>query len=99
MTSSSRTTALRALAGVAGVGAAFVAAAAIRHKRSTRGLTLTTEVAPNELLRTPSLRPDVSEIVTDDGATLYVRAYGPVDGDPIVFSHGWTCSTEYWYRR
>ena len=97
MTSSSRTIAFRALAGAAGVGAVVAAAAAIRHKRATRGLTLSTEVAPNELLRTPNLRPDVTEILTDDGATLYVRAYGPVDGDPIVLSHGWTCSTEYWY--
>ncbi|MFZ2178774.1 MAG: alpha/beta hydrolase [Rhodococcus sp. (in: high G+C Gram-positive bacteria)] len=97
MTSSSRTTALGALVGVTGVGAAFAMGAAFRRRRATRGLTLSSEVPPNELLQTPTHDFEVTEIVTDDGATLHVRAYGPEDGHPIVFSHGWTCSIEYWH--
>ncbi|TSD99593.1 alpha/beta hydrolase [Skermania sp. ID1734] len=49
------------------------------------------------MLATPSTEPEVIPVTTADGAQLRVHAYGPVDGDPIVFSHGWTCSIEYWY--
>ncbi|NLG56677.1 MAG: alpha/beta hydrolase [Rhodococcus sp.] len=37
------------------------------------------------------------DVVTDDGAVLHARAYGPADGLPIVLVHGWSCSIEYWY--
>ncbi len=97
MSSRSRTTELRVLAGAVGVGALVAAVAGIRHRRSTRGLTLSSDVEPNALLKTPTLKADISELTTDDGAIINVRAYGPVDGDPIVLSHGWTCSTEFWY--
>ncbi|WP_029536769.1 alpha/beta fold hydrolase [Rhodococcus erythropolis] len=97
MSSRSRTTELRILAGAVGVGALVAAVAGIRHRRSTRGLTLSSDVEPNALLKTPTLKADISELTTDDGAIINVRAYGPVDGDPIVLSHGWTCSTEFWY--
>src|SRR3546814_7423242 len=93
----SRTTVLRELAGAGGVGALVAAVAGSRHRRSTRGLTLSSDVEPNALLKTPTLKAGISELTTDDGAIINVRAYGPVDGDPIVLSHGWTCSTEFWY--
>lgn len=51
----------------------------------------------DESLRQPSIEPDVIPVVTADGAKLNVHAYGPENGDPIVLSHGWTCSIEYWY--
>lgn len=97
MSSRSHATALRVLAGVAGLGAVVAAGVVIRSRRAARGPTLPAAVSPEELLRTPDRQPEVTEIRTDDGATLHIRVYGPPDGDPIVLSHGWTCSTAYWY--
>ncbi len=51
----------------------------------------------DDLLLEPLAAPDVIPVVTSDGSTLRVHAYGPEDGDPIVFVHGWTCRIEYWY--
>lgn len=48
------------------------------------------------LLRPITAEPEVIPVVTDDGATLHVHAYGPKGADPIVLSHGWTCCIEYW---
>ena len=67
MSSRSRTTELRVLAGAVGVGALVAAVAGIRHRRSTRGLTLSSDVEPNALLKTPTLKADISELTTDDG--------------------------------
>ena len=50
----------------------------------------------NELLRNPSIEPEVVTLVTDDGAKLRVHAYGPANAEPIVLIHGWTCRIEYW---
>ena len=50
----------------------------------------------NELLRTPRMQPDVTTVHTADGARLNVHAYGPKNAEPIVLSHGWTCSIAYW---
>lgn len=74
MSSRSRTTELRVLAGAVGVGALVAAVAGIRHRRSTRGLTLSSDVEPNALLKTPTLKADISELTTDDGAIINVRA-------------------------
>ncbi|MEV0948000.1 alpha/beta hydrolase [Rhodococcus sp. NPDC049939] len=94
----SRITGRQALVGAAGVAVAAVAAvAATRRIQAIRGSTSSPGTFRNELLCTPSLQADVTEIRTDDGATLHVRAYGPQDGEPIVLSHGWACSHEYWY--
>ncbi|MBO0852541.1 MAG: alpha/beta hydrolase [Nocardia sp.] len=40
--------------------------------------------------------PEVIPVTTADGARLRVHAYGPADGDVIVFVHGWSCCLEYW---
>ncbi|MFF0457379.1 alpha/beta fold hydrolase [Nocardia africana] len=40
--------------------------------------------------------PEVHSVTTTDGARLRVHAYGPADGDVIVFVHGWSCCLEYW---
>ena len=45
----------------------------------------------------PTIEPDIIDAIADDGAVLHVRAYGDPDGEPIVLSHGWACSCEYWY--
>ncbi|RJO77910.1 alpha/beta hydrolase [Nocardia panacis] len=44
----------------------------------------------------PTARREVIPVTTADGARLRVHAYGPPDGAPIVFIHGWSCSIEYW---
>ncbi|WP_069159837.1 alpha/beta fold hydrolase [Nocardia altamirensis] len=45
----------------------------------------------------PPATPGVDIPVTAaDGTRLSVLAYGPADGEVIVFVHGWTCSLEYW---
>ncbi|WP_235916365.1 alpha/beta fold hydrolase [Antrihabitans cavernicola] len=48
------------------------------------------------LLRPISVEPEVIPVVTEDGASLRVHAYGPKGADPIVLAHGWTCNIEYW---
>lgn len=35
-------------------------------------------------------------IVTKDGVQLYFKDWGPRDGQPIVFSHGWPLSSDSW---
>ncbi|WP_245650277.1 alpha/beta fold hydrolase [Millisia brevis] len=41
--------------------------------------------------------PDRGRTVrTGDGAELFVREFGPADGEPIVMCHGWVCCTEFW---
>lgn len=79
------------LATVAGVGAL------VYRQRRLHAFTRTTDVRPDELLEHPTIEPQISEVVTDDGAHLHVRSYGDPDAEPIVFSHGWTCSADYWF--
>lgn len=35
-------------------------------------------------------------IVTRDGVTLYYKDWGPRNGQPVVFSHGWPLSSDSW---
>ncbi|GAB2866248.1 alpha/beta hydrolase [Pseudoduganella ginsengisoli] len=35
-------------------------------------------------------------IITRDGVSLYYKDWGPRDGQPIVFSHGWPLSSDSW---
>jgi pimeloyl-ACP methyl ester carboxylesterase len=43
---------------------------------------------------------EVHTINRADGSVLRVECYGPVDGPPIVFTHGWGCnSTEWFYQK
>nr|WP_245866074.1 alpha/beta hydrolase [Rhodococcus kyotonensis] len=51
---------------------------------------------PDALLHVPTFESRVVPVVTDDGAELHVRVYGDPDSPPIVFSHGWTCSADFW---
>lgn len=81
---------LGGLAAVAGVGAVVL------RRRSARSFTKTTDAPPDALLSPPTLDARVVPVVTDDGAELHVRVYGDPRAQPIVFSHGWTCSADYW---
>ena len=35
-------------------------------------------------------------IITRDGVSLYYKDWGPRNGQPIVFSHGWPLSSDSW---
>ncbi|PTX94019.1 alpha/beta hydrolase [Spartobacteria bacterium LR76] len=38
----------------------------------------------------------MSTITTKDGTTIYYKDWGPKDGQPITFSHGWPLSSDAW---
>jgi len=38
----------------------------------------------------------MSTITTKDGTTLYYKDWGPADGQPITFSHGWPLNSDAW---
>jgi non-heme chloroperoxidase len=69
-----------ALLGSAGAGAAAVAAA----------LPLAARAAPAAAHRTEST------FSTREGVQLYYKDWGPRNGQPIVFCHGWPLSSDSW---
>ncbi|KQU04217.1 alpha/beta hydrolase [Rhodococcus sp. Leaf7] len=79
---------------VAGAAVAGVAGAVVSRRRSAPPSTRLGDA--DVLLRRPDLEPRVRTVVAEDGARLHVREYGDPDADPIVLSHGWTCSADYW---
>ncbi|MFC0217616.1 alpha/beta fold hydrolase [Pseudochelatococcus lubricantis] len=38
----------------------------------------------------------MSTIATKDGTTIFYKDWGPRDGQPIVFAHGWPLSSDAW---
>lgn len=38
----------------------------------------------------------MSTITTTDGTTIYYKDWGPKDGQPVTFSHGWPLSSDAW---
>lgn len=40
--------------------------------------------------------PDMSFIETTDGTQIYYKDWGPRDGKPVVFHHGWPLSSDDW---
>ncbi|AYM97319.1 non-heme chloroperoxidase [Acidovorax sp. 62] len=48
------------------------------------------------LPQTGSAQPSGSYITTRDGVQLYYKDWGPRDGQPVVFSHGWPLSSDSW---
>ncbi|MET4048124.1 alpha/beta hydrolase [Rhodococcus sp. 1163] len=85
-----------AILGIGGLAAAAGIGVYLVRRRARTSITRTTDTAPDALLRTPTFVPRIVPVVTDDGAELHVRVYGDPDAPPIVFSHGWTCSADYW---
>ncbi len=79
-----------AVAAVAVAGAASIRATRRASPPSAR--MADTDV----LLARPELTPRVRTVVAEDGAALHVREYGDPDAAPIVLSHGWTCSADFW---
>lgn len=53
-------------------------------------------MAMDRLLAEPDKDPQVLPVVADDDTPIHVVARGPVDGVPIVFTHGWACSSRVW---
>ncbi|MBT0566941.1 alpha/beta fold hydrolase [Williamsia sp. CHRR-6] len=54
---------------------------------------------PDPLLRRPPLPAHRVDVRGEDGTPINVLAWGPPDGDVLVFSHGWTCSTKHWWAQ
>ncbi|QBJ95770.1 alpha/beta hydrolase [Rhodococcus sp. ABRD24] len=94
MTARNRHKALWLLIGAAGLGA--VAGGAVVALRARRVAATAGSEAEASLFDTPDLEPEIIPVTTADGAELHVRAYGSPDADPIVLSHGWTCSADFW---
>jgi pimeloyl-ACP methyl ester carboxylesterase len=61
------------------------------HRANLRNRTYATEA-----LNSPTVAHQTVPVTTADGARLRVHAYGPADGQVLVFVHGWTCAIEYW---
>ena len=79
-----------ALLGIGGLAATAGVGAFMLRRRQQRSFTKTTEAPRNALLSAPTHDARLVPVVTD------VRVYGDPEGQPIVFSHGWTCSADYW---
>lgn len=81
------------------VGAAGVAVAVARRRSATADSAVgsTPDRDRTDLFETPRREPEIVPVVSADGAELHVRAYGDPDAPPIVFSHGWTCSADFWF--
>ena len=43
-----------------------------------------------------SAQPSGSYITTKDGVQLYYKDWGPKNGQPVVFSHGWPLNSDSW---
>ncbi|MFC9787404.1 alpha/beta fold hydrolase [Rhodococcus sp. NPDC127528] len=85
----------RILLGTAVAGAAVAAGAVVRSRRAQAERALGVE--PNQALRDPIRRPETIPVVSADGHPIHTLAYGDPDAPVIVLSHGWTCSTQFWY--
>jgi non-heme chloroperoxidase len=86
--------------GVAVVALGSAAALRARHRAATTTPSdITDELAKlqDPHLHPPEVAPEVRRVTTGDGTTLHVELHGPEDGPILVLSHGWTCSTKYWW--
>lgn len=82
-----RWTAIGVAAGAAGAGAVVAA------RRAKQVVT----AEPNPAFAAPILHPETVRVFSSDGHPIHVLAYGDPEAPPIVLSHGWTCSTTFWY--
>jgi pimeloyl-ACP methyl ester carboxylesterase len=91
----SRGSTRRILVGAA-AGAAIIGVGAVVRSRRTRS-SASFVAEPNPALSDPVHRPETISVTSADGHPIHVVAYGDPEAQPIVLSHGWTCSTAYWY--
>jgi pimeloyl-ACP methyl ester carboxylesterase len=87
----------RAALGIGGLAVAAGIGALVVRRRRGRSFVKTTDTTEDALLSAPTHDYRTVPVVTDDGAELHVRVYGDPDAQPIVFSHGWTCSADFWF--
>jgi pimeloyl-ACP methyl ester carboxylesterase len=40
---------------------------------------------------------EVERICQADGTEIHVEFYGPTDGQPVIFTHGWSADSNHWY--
>ncbi|KQU74584.1 MULTISPECIES: alpha/beta fold hydrolase [unclassified Rhizobacter] len=45
---------------------------------------------------TVTAQPSGSYVTTKDGVQLYYKDWGPRDGQPVIFSHGWPLDSDSW---
>ena len=68
------------------MGAATAAAGA-----AAAGVSLTASAAaPSKQVR------QAATLTTRDGVSLYYKDWGPKNGQPVVFSHGWPLNSDSW---
>lgn len=64
--------------------------------RTTATRSLTERIAADPALAYPDVPVEFSTVPSVGGAALSVRSHGPIDGDVIVFAHGWTMNSDFW---
>ncbi len=57
---------------------------------------LAADAAKPATARVTAAQPSGSYITTKDGVQLYYKDWGPRNGQPIVFSHGWPLDSDSW---
>ncbi|MGN7876711.1 alpha/beta fold hydrolase [Roseateles sp. 22389] len=60
---------------------------------ATPALAAGAKAAPAQVA---SAQPSGSYITTKDGVQLYYKDWGPKNGQPVVFSHGWPLNSDSW---
>jgi len=62
------------------------------------GATSASAGAPNDRaqVKGPAVQVTANYITTREGVQLYYKDWGPRNGQPIVFSHGWPLSSDSW---
>ena len=60
---------------------------------ATPALAAGAKAAPAQVA---SAQPSGSFITTKDGVQLYYKDWGPKNGQPVVFSHGWPLNSDSW---
>ncbi|MFD4181679.1 alpha/beta fold hydrolase [Rhodococcus sp. NPDC058514] len=96
MTAQSRGSMRRILVGAAAGAAIVGVGAAVKARRGKTPVRLV-DGEPNVAFRDPSQQPEVIPVTSADGHRIHVLAYGDPEAQPVVLSHGWTCSTSFWY--
>ena len=53
-------------------------------------------LAKRDTRRTSAQRGEGHMVVSPTGSSLYVETYGPANGPPIIFTHGWGMDSTFW---
>jgi non-heme chloroperoxidase len=80
---------------VAIAGAALMSAMPAMATGAQPSAVQATGAQPSAVQAT-GVQPASSYITTSDGVQLYYKDWGPRNGQPIVFSHGWPLNSDSW---